>query len=753
MLYRQITTSVLFVGCLVVFLMLRASSLGLNLLPSSFFAFHSCQRVCRFGTRWVTIRTLCDVSRKTAARFRPSEHISSINVEGDLPLRGKQVHTKSGPPTTHPADWVSSMTSSNRLTISPPMSATKTSGELQLSEPEHEPTKSIPSTGNILEEVYNTLEAPKIRPISQSPSYAAGRPWSTENVEKVNLPKYILSPLRRLRIEAVRAHRLYIQVKNAGKVTPWKKEKEKEKKESPRPDDKKTPNASKGIPSMKDSPLPDYKEQNGGNVAPSMTNPALPDKEEQNADKVAPQGYNQVQDASSEMNPPMKKPPLRDPASLLLQHFKVIATTDSVEEGWNSYVFLVDLISGAPAVQRHVQHIPFAHLHRLARLLARNRPQTHRQFLRLLAVLTYLSYWGGNLKQHEWNALVAHAGSGWRKTKLKDFGNALKVFNDMRAGRLPGSSDLLPLDGQFLEGPAVQPDIYTYTSLLTIASRATDSKNVYNISSMLSNAGLPPNRITHLSLMRYFTLKANLSGIRATLLKMRQQGLELGLDGLNACLWAYGRNGRVDIVMMIYRTLRHNALPETYTGQKNIKDTIGRLGEEYIFVEPELRPNEVTLTTVIQVLAYHGHFTSTLNVFMDMLSFINLEQGAPLEENSAGVYEPTSYKPSLAVFRAIFLGFSRHAKQVQHDSDWKLDNLCQLFDLFLKLPPDSNLTHNTISLIMLAFDKASGHDIKMLRDVWMRVDGRFGISFRKTHSVSRLARLHRLLFPEEEVIR
>ena len=786
------------------FLMLRASSLGLNLLPSSF---HS---VGRSATRWAIIRTSYSTLWKTTTQFLPS----SIDVEGDLSLRSKQIHTKNGS-LIHPVrSLVSSMSvrenSSNRLTTSPPMSAIKTAAELQLSE--LEPPKSIPSTGDVLG-VCNTLEAPKSKTILQSPSYAAGRPWATENVQKVNLPKYILSPLRRLRIAAVKAHRLSIRVQNASKVTPpkatpsKKNENKNKNKKSLLPDDKKTQNAGKVTPSTtreqntgnltsstKNPPLPEkgrnaskvtmtaplllYKEeQNAGKLACSMNNPPLPDKrqnagkatlltknspsqEDQNACRLTPsiknlplQDYNQAQDPSEVFTTSMKKLPLRDPVPVLIQHFEVIATTDSVDEGWNSYVFLVDLISGTPVIQRHIQHIPFAHLHRMARLLARNRPQTRRQFLRLLAVLTYLNYWGGKLKQHEWNALVAHAGSGWRKTKLEDFGNAMKVFNDMRAGKLPGSSDLSPPDREFLEGPAVQPDIYTYTSLLAIASRAKDSKNVYNVSSMLSMAGLPPNRITHLSLMRYFTLKGDLGGVRATLLKMRQQSLELGLDGLNACLWAYGRNTRVDIVMMIYRILRHNALPETYTRQNDTSDTIRRLGEEYIFVDPELHPNAVTLTTVIQVMAYHGHFTSALNVFMDMLSFNNMEKGAPLEEISAGVYEPTSYKPSLAVFRAIFLGFSRHAKHVQHDSDWTFDNLSQLFDLFLELPPDSNLTHNTVYLIMLAFDKASGRDIKMLRDVWMRMDRRFGIAFHKAHSVSRLARLRRLLFPEEEVIR
>ena len=683
-----------FVGCLVVFFMLRASTQGLNLTPSRFFVFHSCQRVYRFKTGWVIGRTLRSTSKNTAAQIRPLEHIpSKINVEEGSP---EQVHTKIGSPTAHSAcSPVSSTTvkeySLNRLSSLPPMSATKTASEPQLSE-------SRPTTPNqtLTEDVCRTIEAPKRRTISQSHPYAAGRPWSSENIKIVNLPKYIINPLRHLRRETVlarRRYRKYVRAQNAGKVTPASGDYE---------------------TSMKEPPLQDHKKG-------------------QNASKITP---------------PMKKPLLPDASSQLLQHFQVIGSTDSVTKGWNSYVFLVDFISGSIDVRRRVRHIPFSHLHRLARLLARNRPQTRRQFLQLLAVLTYINYWGGKLKQHEWNALVAHAGSGWRKTKVQNVRNAMKVFNDMRAGRLPGSSEFLLPDREFLEGPPVEPDIYTYTSLLAIASRSISTKHMHNISSMLTMAGLPPNRITHLSLMRYFTLREDFDGIRLTLLKMRQQGLELGLDGLNSCLWAYGRQHRVDLVMMIYRILRHNLLPETSTAQKDINQIIGRLGEENIFVEPEIQPNEVTLTTVIQVLAYHGHFSSTLNVFMDMLSFNNLEKGAPIEEISAGVYRPILYQPSLAVFRAIFLGFSRHAKPIQHFSDWNIDNLSQIFNLFLELPSNSNPNHNNIYFILLAFDKASGRDINILRDVWMRIDRRFGIVLHNAHSVSRLARLQRLLFPE-----
>lgn len=634
------------------------------------------------------------MSEKTAA------HIPPIDVEEGPPLT---VYTEINSPTAHSArSLVSSMivkeNPSNRLSTLPPMSATKTASELQLSEP-------LPTKPNqtMTEEIYSTLEAHKIRRISQSPSYIAGRPWSPQNIKIVNLPKYTLSPLRRLRAETLYARQLYQRyerAQNADKVTASHKQAQ---------------NAGEDTPSMKE---PDYKLK-------------------RRARKVTP--------------PTMKKPPFPDAASQLIQHLRVIASTDSVRNGWNSYVFLVDFISGSLDVQRHIKHIPYPHLHRLVRLLARNRPQTHQQFLQLQAVLTYLNFWKGKVKQYEWNALVSHAGSGVRKTGRRNVRNAINVFKDMKAGRLRGLSDSLSPNMKFMEGPPVQPDIYTYTSLLAIASRSVRTKHVHHISSMLRNAGLPPNRITHLSLMRYFTLRADFDGIRFTLLKMRQQGLELGLDGLNSCLWAYGRNHKVDFVLMIYRILRHNILPETSsTEQEDIKLDILRLEAEHIFVEPETKPNEVTLTTVIQILAYHGLFSSTLNVFMDMLSFSNLEKGAPVEEISAGVYRPILYQPTLAVFRAIFLGFTRHAKDIEECSDWNMDNLSQIFDLFLELPPNSNPNHNTIYFAILAFDKASGRDLKILRDVWMRIDRRFTIELFKAHSVSRLARLHRQLFSEEE---
>ena len=449
-----------------------------------------------------------------------------------------------------------------------------------------------------------------------------------------------------------------------------------------------------------------------------------------------------------------QQPPSYEILTLIQQHIDALGRTQAVEEAWHAYVSLIDYIIRLPYVSRNLPYIPFSHLHRLCRLLARNRPKTHRQYLRLLAVMTYIKHCGGRILQHEYNALVDHAGRGWRKTRKEEVEQALSVFKCLQMGRLPGVEDEDSAEGRRDGDSAFQPDIYTFTSLLSVAARAMDTSQLHNISALMARAGLPPNRITHLSLLHYFTKQSNLNGVRATLQKMRLQDLELGLDGLNACIWAYGYNERVDIAMMIYRVLRHNAEPEEYVGEGDIRHTLSQLVEEYIFIEPEMRANEVTYTTIIQIMAYHGQFRATLNIFADMLSFDNTEIGAPLVPDECGELKPAPYNPSIAVFRSIFLGFSKFgvpANRVYNPDDvgWSLVNLGHLFERFLDLPQDSKLTYATVDIIMKAFAVTSGTDLDIMRNVWTAMEKRFGpFNFAQKEN-SRLVQLKAKIFAEK----
>ena len=443
---------------------------------------------------------------------------------------------------------------------------------------------------------------------------------------------------------------------------------------------------------------------------------------------------------------------------------RTLATTQSVSEAWEAYTNLLELPSDVPAGK---PRIPFAHMHRLFRVLARHRPKTRTQFLRLLSLVIAIRESGGEVKLHEWNALMDVAGKGWRKTSIDDFRTALGIFQDMISGRAPGKS-LARDQGderELFPTPPIEPDIYTYTTLISLASRTLHAPAFRHATSLLAASGLPPNRITHLSLLRYFTLTKQLSGVRSTLFKMQEQNLELGLDGINACLWSYGQNGRVDLVMMIYRLFRHNIVPEVYVGQDDVASIARRLRiEECIIIPPDMKPNEVTFTTVIQILAHHGNLLATLTVFMDMVSSQNLEMGAPLVPDENGVLKPTPYSPTLPVFRAIFLGFSRHGIRLMKDGTvpprfratsppgqptWSLTNLQTLFDTFLELPEHIIPSRSTVYWIMVAFAKTSGNDVALLRRVWKQLKSRFKGPWGGSNN--RLRRIQARLFPEEVV--
>lgn len=412
----------------------------------------------------------------------------------------------------------------------------------------------------------------------------------------------------------------------------------------------------------------------------------------------------------------------------------------SVTDGWEAYHTLTIMFP------HHIHHlsgvpkIPQRHLHHLAHLLASTKPRTRTLFLRLSAVLTMLHRSGCRIYLWEWNALLDCAGKRWRKCSLEDYKAAVEVFSQMTTPRpSENSSDDENLAAESDLGH-VQPDIITYTTLLYIAGRSLDPSAIRHASNLLRASGLPPNRITHLSLLHYYTRTKQLSGVRSTLQKMREQGFEPGLDGINACMWAYSRNGHMDVASTIYRVLRHNLQPELDVGEYDIDAAVKYLLDvEGIAIRGDIIPDEITYTSLIQAFAYHGQIMKALHVFVDMLSTPNREPKAPISQQ---IGEPSLYQPTLAAFRGIFLGFARHAQKPLplrtppgslserlrpiQKSDWNLENLHQVFKAFMNLPADVMPSERLIYWILVSFGKASGNDAGKLRKVFLQLEQRFG---------------------------
>ncbi|KAG5645750.1 hypothetical protein DXG03_005287 [Asterophora parasitica] len=475
---------------------------------------------------------------------------------------------------------------------------------------------------------------------------------------------------------------------------------------------------------------------------------------------------------------PSFPPPLNEQERVRRRFTRILQSTQSAASGWGAYVSLV-----AQPLPDSENKIFFALLHRLARLIARERPTTQTHFMRLLAVLTTLRRAGGTVHIHEWNALTHAAGQGVRGTSVTQYEAALSFFRDMTRGRAPGTT--LELGGPSkdpsreeieghgsvhgsIEGPdaePVEPDLYTFTTLIDIAARTGDPDCVRHARGLLESSGTAPNRFTHLALMKYFVATKQPAAVRSTLLRIDQQELELGLDGLNACLVAYSYNERLDVVMMIYRLLRHNMDPEAGEDLDDLERVRRQLYlEEHITVPSNLRPNEVTYTSMVQIMAYHGNLEATLTVFVDMISTLNVEQGAPLAPGDNGELKPTTYQPTLAIFRAIFLGFRRHGLKLPKSGlapphlraanppgmpGWTLDNLEKIFEAFMGMPPDIQIGPSIFYWVVVAFQKTSPDDVDVVRRAWNRLEGRFKGSWGGPDN--RLHQLRASLFPEQHI--
>lgn len=423
----------------------------------------------------------------------------------------------------------------------------------------------------------------------------------------------------------------------------------------------------------------------------------------------------------------------------------IMATTTSAWDAWAAYEHLKTLQSLG-----HVANIPISLLRRLSRLLSQTKPRTRPLFLRLLSVLSDLHRRGSPVQLWQWNALIDCAGRGWRKTRSEEFKNALEVFEDLITQRAPGAT--FSEDGNesyrpmraFAPRQNIVPDIVTFTTLVNIAGRTKDEQAIHYAMSLLGKAGLAPNRITYLSLIRYFTRTKQLSSVQSTLHTMKEKGEELGPDGVNACIWAYGYNGRVDIASTIYRVLRHQYLPEDGEEAKAVQDAIKRLStSEAIDIPPALIPDATTYHTLIQVYAYHGDFNRCIQTFIAMISFpdnvsIIADRMRATSPTEAGVGSPT-----LTAYRAIFLGFARHGQLStrekkrssyigsQEPSPWNEKNLYTLFHAFLRLPNDVKPSERTIYWLLMGFCSTIGqpsiprHRIQ-LRHIWEHLETRFG---------------------------
>ncbi|KAH9027262.1 hypothetical protein EDB85DRAFT_1868474 [Lactarius pseudohatsudake] len=411
----------------------------------------------------------------------------------------------------------------------------------------------------------------------------------------------------------------------------------------------------------------------------------------------------------------------------------VLATTQDASSAWSAYRALLVLPRSAEKARPKV---PFAHRHRLLRLLAAAPgPRARGRFAQVLSALRALHDAGGTVQRWQWNLLVDCAGKeGWRRPREEHFRAALALLGEMRAGRHheDGSGGGL--------AHALVPDIYSYTTLIAHAVRTGAPAAVRHATQLLARAGLSPGVHAHTALLCFFARRGDLAGVRETLFRMRRDGAGAGLEQVpfNAVLWAFAYNGRLDVARAMYRVVcaRRASPEESDVGQREREEEeeeaeAAALAErEMVLVARDVVPDTATYHILIQACAYHGDLRGCLEMLADMLS-------------------STSAASRLTAFRAIFLGFARHGVRslpTPPSSEWTLVALEAIFERFLELElaQDTRPRENMLFWLVSAFARTSGEDADVLRRVFERVEGRFGYVWTSSGTAGGGGRLARI---------
>jgi hypothetical protein len=354
---------------------------------------------------------------------------------------------------------------------------------------------------------------------------------------------------------------------------------------------------------------------------------------------------------------------------------------------------------------------------------------------------------GYPLPRYWWNALIRFAAEGQRRGGRHGVQRSLAVLNDFTKGLRPGSSLKRRraslhtiLDSNSLN----EPNISTFNILINLAADSLDGHLLREALELLSRSGLAHTRITHLAQLKYYAEKRQLDYVRDVVQRLDRDGMDLGIDGINACIWAYSLSNEHGVALNIYRVLRnnrtHDSQPKEITRLRDELET-----REHMKIPLGVRPDKRTYVMLIQTMAHSGNFADAVSIFADFL-----------ECTPRGRLHPST----APVFRAMFCGFSKYAVgRLEELTDlanprnkWNLANLQSMYRLFLKLPPHVVPSRATIYWIIVAFDKASDHDLNLLRERWSELENRFTPESPWLFMQPRLQRIKAILFPTRDNI-
>ena len=348
--------------------------------------------------------------------------------------------------------------------------------------------------------------------------------------------------------------------------------------------------------------------------------------------------------------------------------------------------------------ESRIAHLPARLRHQLLAALGMTERKDSKSMLRYFAVVADIRNSGFPLTSYEWNTAMSFATRYVGITGEVEIESALRIWREME------------------NDAGIRANDVTFNILFDVASKAGNFNLAEMVYKEMIARGHTFNRYHHVSLIHFFGLKQNGSGVRAAYRYMVESGEIVDTVALNCVIASLLRCGEEDSAEHVYEKMKRSCergrnIPDRdVTMQKYITKVLmmfARLAKKH----PELRTNFQSVALL----------APDLHTYRVLIKWYGVRLG-DLSKVAQFLDEMQVFHIPLhgAIFLALFKSFGLHGGP---GSDWTADRLESVWNAFLDAL-DTGIEGLHISTwlamaILRAFARISpSHDRERLLDVY-----------------------------------
>ncbi|KAI0142474.1 hypothetical protein F4776DRAFT_612185 [Hypoxylon sp. NC0597] len=364
------------------------------------------------------------------------------------------------------------------------------------------------------------------------------------------------------------------------------------------------------------------------------------------SDKVEDASLQSV-DHSQKMNPEQAEM-VRELREAVLRKLRRPATVDLDT--------IFDLYKALP--EPRILHLTARLRHQLLAVLGMTERKDSKSMLRYFSVVTDVKDSGFPLTVSEWNTAMSFASRYVGRSTEVEVEAALHIWREMEQVAGIRGSDV------------------TFNILFDVASKAGKFPLAEMMYQEMITRGFSFNRYHHVSLLHFFGLKQDTSGLRAAYKQMVESGEVIDSVVLNCVISGFLASGEESSAERLYEKMKESVrstkvLPDrNYTMQKNITKVLmmfAKISKKHPDLHPNFQQTALilpTLQTYRLLINYYGPKLGDIAKvaqFLDEMKFFDV----PLHG---------------AIFLALFKAFGRHGGA---GSDWSAERLYSVWNAFL----------------------------------------------------------------------